>query len=67
MGIHFLNPSLIGPSVDPMHPQILLYEPVGGKFQLVGAEWFVPLATGVKERPQYWGTHSGVQWRVMNR
>jgi hypothetical protein len=64
MGVHFLNPSLIGPSVDPMHPQILLYEPVGGKFQLVGAEWFVPLATGVKERPQllghpFWGPMEG--------
>jgi hypothetical protein len=64
MGIHFLNPSLIGPSIDPLHPQILLYEPVGGKFQLVGAEWFVPLSTGVKERPQllghpFWGPMEG--------
>jgi hypothetical protein len=55
MGVHFLNRSLIGPSVDPPHPQILLYEPVEGKFQLVGAEWFVPLSTGVKERPQLLG------------
>jgi hypothetical protein len=33
-----------------MRPQILLYEPVGDKLQLVGAEWFIPLATGAKER-----------------
>jgi hypothetical protein len=29
MGIHFLNPALIGPKPDPMHPPILLYEPEG--------------------------------------
>ena len=51
MGIHFLNRALLGPAADPMRPQILLYEPVGDKLQLVGAEWFIPLAIGVKERP----------------
>ena len=55
MGVHFLNPQLIGPVPDPMRPQILLYEPVGDKFRLVGAEWFIPLATGVKERPKLFG------------
>jgi hypothetical protein len=55
MGIHFLNPALIGPVLDPMRPQILLYEPQGGKLRLVGAEWFVPLATGIKERPTLFG------------
>jgi hypothetical protein len=55
MGIHFLNPQLIGPAPDPMRPTILLYEPVGDKLRLVGAEWFIPLATGVKERPQLFG------------
>ena len=55
MGVHFLNPSLISPNPDPMKPQILLYEPDGDKLRLVGAEWFVPLATGVKERPQLFG------------
>jgi hypothetical protein len=55
MGIHFLNPELIGPVPDPMRPTILLYEPVGDKLRLVGAEWFIPLATGVKERPQLFG------------
>ena len=55
MGIHFLNPQLIGPVPDPVRPQILLYEPVGDKFRLIGAEWFVPLATGVKEHPTLFG------------
>ena len=40
---------------DPMQPAILLYEPVGGTLRLVGAEWFVPLATGVKDRPTVLG------------
>ena len=55
MGIHFLNPQLIGPVPDPMRPTILLFEPVGDKLRLVGAEWFIPLTTGVKERPELFG------------
>lgn len=51
MGVHFLNPALIGPTVDPTRPQVLLYEWVRDTLHLVAAEWFVPLATGVKERP----------------
>ena len=52
MGIHFLNPAHVGPVVDVMKPQILLYEPgADGKLHLAGVEWFVPLATGIKERP----------------
>ena len=55
MGVHFLNPGTIGPVVGPGRPQVLLYEPVAGKLQLVGAEWFVPLVVGVKDRPQLFG------------
>jgi hypothetical protein len=55
MGIHFLNPQLIGPVPDPMRPQILIYEPDGDKLRLVAVEWFIPLATGVKERPSMFG------------
>jgi hypothetical protein len=44
MGVHFLNASLIGPTLDPTKPQVLIYEPVGDKLQLVAAEWFVPVA-----------------------
>jgi len=55
MGVHFLNPQLIGPVPDPMRPQILLYEPAGDKFRLIGAEWFIPLNTGIKEHPTLFG------------
>jgi len=55
MGVHFLNPRLMGPVPDPLAPQILVYEPVGDKLRLVAAEWFIPLATGIKERPQLFG------------
>ena len=55
MGVHFLNPALVGPEVDPAKPQILVYEPVGDKLELVAAEWFVPLATGVEMRPELFG------------
>ena len=55
MGIHFLNPQLVGPVPDPMRPAILIYEPDGDKLRLIAAEWFVPLATGVKERPSVFG------------
>jgi hypothetical protein len=55
MGIHCLNPQLVGPVPDPMRPPILLYEPDGGRLRLVGAEWFVPLSTGVAQRPTLFG------------
>jgi len=55
MGVHFLNPALIAPEIDPARPQILVYEPVGDRLELVAAEWFVPLATGVKQRPTLFG------------
>ncbi|MCK6454524.1 MAG: hypothetical protein L6R19_27305 [Alphaproteobacteria bacterium] len=55
MGVHFLNTSLISPKLDPAKPQILVYEPVGDKLELVAAEWLVPLSTGVKQRPTLFG------------
>jgi hypothetical protein len=55
MGIHFLNGTLISPTLDPLVPQVLLYELDGDKMRLVAAEWFVPLSTGVAERPKLFG------------
>lgn len=55
MGVHFINVQTIGPTVDPSKPQVLMYEPVGDSLRLAGAEWFVPLATGVKEAPVLFG------------
>lgn len=34
---------LIGPTMDPAKPQVLIYEPDGRKLRLVAAEWFVPV------------------------
>ena len=38
-----------------MRPAILIYEPNGDKLRLVAAEWFVPLVTGIAERPVVFG------------
>ena len=42
MGVHFINMSLVGPKLDSTKPQVLLYDVVGDKLVLAGAEWFVP-------------------------
>ncbi|WP_270938399.1 hypothetical protein [Falsiroseomonas oryzae] len=56
MGVHFLNVQNIGPTPDPFRPPLLVYEPAGGgRLRLVAAEWFVPLATGITERPTLFG------------
>jgi len=55
MGVHFLNPALIGPNLDPLKPQVLIYEPIGNRLQLVAAEWFVPTAVST-EAPMIFGT-----------
>lgn len=55
MGIHFLNVGLLGPAPDPNRPQVLIYRPDGDTLRLVAAEWFIPLATGVKGRPVLFG------------
>ena len=54
MGIHFVNLTVQGPP-DPSKPNVLIYEPVGGKLQLVAAEWLVPLTADTKERPSLFG------------
>lgn len=54
MGVHFLNPALVGPALDPLKPQILIYEPVGNQLRLVAAEWFMPTALS-KEAPAVLG------------
>jgi hypothetical protein len=53
MGVHFVNLTIQGP-LDPMRPNVLVYEPVGGKLELVAAEWLVPV-TVAKERPVLFG------------
>ena len=55
MGVHFFNGGLVGKPLDPTKPQVLVYEPVGNKLQLVAAEWFVPLSPDLKGRPELFG------------
>ena len=55
MGVHFLNTANIGPTLDPAKPQILIYEPVGGKLKLVAAEWFMPVAVAGGKAPTIFG------------
>lgn len=55
MGIHFVNATSIGPTIDPARPNVLLYEPVGDELRLVGAEWLVPLTPELTERPTLFG------------
>jgi hypothetical protein len=43
MGQHYVNGALVGdPSIDPLRPEALVYEPKpGGGLRLVGVEWVV--------------------------
>ncbi len=54
MGVHFINEKLIGQEPDPMRPVGLMYEPVGGKLELIGVEWLRP-APPESEKPQLFG------------
>jgi len=55
MGVHFLNPANIGPTLDPAKPQVLIYEPVAGKLKLVAAEWLMPVAAAGDKAPAIFG------------
>ena len=54
MGVHFVNLTVRG-GPDPMKPNVLIYEPVGKKLNLVAVEWLVPLTPDTKERPSLFG------------
>jgi hypothetical protein len=55
MGVHFLNMANIGPKLDPMKPQVLIYEQVGDKLVLTAAEWFMPVAVAGGTAPSIFG------------
>ena len=55
MGIHFVNVPSIGKPLDPMKPNVLIYEPTKKGLKLVGVEWLVPLTPDVKEAPKLFG------------
>ena len=45
MGVHYGNTSLIDGTADPMHPEVLIYEPgANGDMSLVGVEFIVPFS-----------------------
>jgi hypothetical protein len=48
MGIHYVNPALLNGTLDPTHPQALIYEPSNGQMSLVGVEFIVDAATWLK-------------------
>jgi hypothetical protein len=48
MGIHYVNSSLLNGTLDPTHPQALIYEPSNGQLSLVGVEFIVDAATWFK-------------------
>lgn len=44
MGYHYGNPAYIDDEVNPLEPEVLLYEPQkNGKMRLVGVEYIVPV------------------------
>lgn len=55
MGVHFLNPSNIGPKLDPTKPQVLIYEPRGNKLVLTAAEWLMPVEASGGVAPTIFG------------
>lgn len=55
MGVHLLNLSLIGPTLDPTKPQVLIYEPIGDTLHLVAAEWFMPTQVAGSTPPSIFG------------
>jgi hypothetical protein len=61
MGYHYFNQELMAdPTVDPLHPEAMVYEPLpGGGRRLVAVEWIVPsevwAQTGNTEPPELLG------------
>jgi hypothetical protein len=45
MGVHYANTTLIDDKVDPLRPEVLIYEPgTNGAMSLVGVEFVIPFA-----------------------
>ncbi|TIP13864.1 hypothetical protein [Mesorhizobium sp.] len=55
MGIHFVNVPSVGQKLDPMRPNVLIYEPTKEGLRLVAVEWLVPLTPDTKEPPKLLG------------
>jgi hypothetical protein len=55
MGVHLINMANVGPTLDPMKPQVLIYEPVDSTLKLVAAEWFMPAQLAEGKAPTIFG------------
>ncbi len=52
MGYHFQNNALLDATLDPEHPEVLVYEKLpDGRFQLNGVEFLVPIAAWKSTEP----------------
>lgn len=52
MGIHYANTQLLDATVDPLKPEVVIYEPgTDGERSLVGAEFVVPFTAVPKTAP----------------
>ena len=65
MGVHFVNVTIQGPP-DPLKPNVLIYEPRGGKLKLVAVEWLVPSLPPRSGRVS-WASPFRGRWKAMNR
>jgi hypothetical protein len=43
MGVHYANGALFDGKIEPLNPEVLVYEPKNGRLQLVAAEYIVPV------------------------
>lgn len=59
MGMHYVNPSRVG-KLDPLRPDVLLYEPAPGGLRLVGVEY---LQFALVQLP---GSHDWTLWFDQN-
>ena len=51
-GYHWLNPDLVDTTVDPLEPELLMYEPqADGSMQLIGVDYIVPIAQWTAAEP----------------
>ena len=42
-GLHYLNPELVDAAVDPLEPELVMYEPrADGSMELVGVDYVIP-------------------------
>ena len=52
MGYHFAKAEFLDDRIDPLKPEVLLYEPIGGgRVTLVGVEYIVPYAAWTRSEP----------------